>query len=174
MKRFILTAILILFSGLCFAQGKSAWDTIPPGFDRKIINYIIDQSYENDIDPELVFALISVESEWKFAPPSKNRNGTYDYGLMRLNSAFLDDFIWRYGDPGKKYDLKNNVYDNLQIGIRHFALLYRQCKGNALLALYSYNCGLVRTMEGRVPSSTRDYALAILSVYDPSFSLGTD
>lgn len=175
MKRFLIVLALFMLTSLgCIAQGRRAWDTIPKGFDKKVIAFIVEESLKNDIDPELIFALINEESEWKLLPPSKNRNGTYDYGLMRLNGAYIDEYIWRYGDKGRKYYPKTNIYDNIELGIRHFAVLYRECNGNALLALYSYNCGLTRTLEGRIPESTKNYAMAILTIYDPSFFIGTD
>jgi len=167
--------IILIFLGIGFClhaqQYRTAWDTIPSSTDKKIINYILDECFDNQIDPELIFALISVECDWKLnAKPSLNSNGTYDYGPMRLNGPFIDEYASKYGKKGKKYNAKTNIYDNLELGIRYFASLYnRDCNGNALLALYSYNCGYARTMRGQVPKTTKSYALSILSVYDPSY-----
>ena len=104
-------------------------------------------------------ALIARESSWRPRAVGRNRDGTEDYGLMQLNSAYLAEFSWRYreGLPFDAFD----AFDNLAIGVEHLALLRRYAyswRG----ALAAYNCGLARYLDGRAPVESREYARAIL------------
>lgn len=160
---------MLIGCSVCMASTKGpAWKTIPRDFDPKILKFIIKTCRESGIDYELIFALIAVESSWDIHARNKNKNGTIDYGLMQLNSSYINEFIERYGSPKKKYQPKINVYDNIEIGIRHFARLYKEWNGDSLLALYSYNCGKRNTSIGCIQPKTKKYARDILTIYDPS------
>jgi soluble lytic murein transglycosylase-like protein len=87
-----------------------------------------------DIDPAVLEAIAKVESNFNPAAVNYNRNGTYDFGLMQINSTWykvLGEKIWmRLGNPCV------NVYVS--------AWILRQCldrHGNIEDALACYNAG---------------------------------
>ena len=107
---------------------------------REYVDYFMQQCLENNVSIPITYLLVQSESEWKNIPKSKNINGSYDIGLMRLNSRYLEFFAKQYNN-GKRFD-PYYWKDNLRIGIAHFAFLHKKL-GNYFDALASYNMGEV-------------------------------
>jgi len=163
--------VIILMLSLCsVAYAASASDTIPKSFNKTIIKFIVSVCEETGVSPELIYAIIHVESKWKMRAKNYNPDKSIDYGLMQLNSRYIQDFVWKYGISGRDYDPIKSVYDNLEIGIKHVARLQKYWKGDLLRVLYSYNCGVARTSTGNIPSRTRIYAWDIIKIYYPPYA----
>lgn len=93
-----------------------------------------------DLDPEIMFHLISAESNWEVTAKSRaNFNGSRDWGLMQLNDNYFDYFSDRYYN-GKEFDWSDPV-QNMEIGFAHFSHLKDKAHGDYEKALISYNWG---------------------------------
>jgi soluble lytic murein transglycosylase-like protein len=107
------------------------------------------------VDPELVMALIAVESKFDTAAVSpKNAQG-----LMQLIPA-----------TAARFGVKNafNPLDNLKGGLAYLRWLLAYFKGDVALVLAAYNAGeeAVERYRGVPPyRETRDYVKQITSVY---------
>lgn len=145
-------------------------------FSRKcfllILLIIVTKLYSGDFDllvkeinkkigiPEyIVFALIDAESAGDAMCVNKNPNGTFDYGLMQLNSKYIGEYSWRYNDsrPIDPFDPR----DNLKVGMRYLKRLF-EVTGSWYLAVCAYNAGLSRVRAGKIPILTKKYARAIV------------
>src|SRR5258705_13825983 len=107
------------------------------------------------VDPELVMALIAVESKFDATAVSpKNAQG-----LMQLIPA-----------TAARFGVKNafNALDNLKGGLAYLRWLLAYFKGDVALVLAAYNAGeeAVERYRGIPPyRETRDYVKQITSVY---------
>ena len=89
------------------------------------------------VSPALLYAIAKVESNLNWRALNKNRNGTYDIGLMQINSRWLPTL--------KRYGLHNErlIWEpcyNTMVG----AWVLRQCidrYGNTWKAIDCYNKG---------------------------------
>jgi soluble lytic murein transglycosylase-like protein len=105
-------------------------------------------SQEFGVDPELVRAVLFVESSGK--PNIVSRKGAR--GLMQLTRATAD------------YMNVKNVFDpeeNIKAGVKYIAWLIKKYdETNALLA---YNAGISRLEQNKIPSETRKFIARVLS-----------
>jgi soluble lytic murein transglycosylase-like protein len=100
-----------------------------------------------DYDPNIVIAVARTESGWRenvIGP--RNNNGTHDYGLMQLNSQYIDKFIQDYWDRNTQFQWDNGEH-SLYIGMKHFQYLYEQLGEE--LAIHAYNIGIGAVLQGR-------------------------
>jgi hypothetical protein len=124
--------------------------------ERQWIDSLVDQAASrHDVDPNLVRAIIKVESN--FNPHAVSRKGAV--GLMQLM-------------PGTAKSLKvTNPYDprqNVDAGVRHFKQLLDSYHGNLELSLAAYNAGATAVQRSRgVPNfgETRNYVQRITDLY---------
>lgn len=104
------------------------------------------------VDPDLVKALIKVESGYK--PRARSRKGAM--GLMQIMPA-----------TAKAYSVQN-PYDpkaNLEAGITHLASLLKRFEVSVALAAYNAGEAAVRRFGGVPPyRETRDYVRRIMSL----------
>lgn len=123
---------------------------------RKYVEY---ECKDHNVPTWIVANLIERESKWNSRAVGFNKDGTQDFGLMQLNSAYIEEFSWRYR-RGLPFDpLKWS--DNVAIGVEHLAILYKNTKSwNG--ALVSYNAGLTRYLRGKAPKVSLLYAQQIL------------
>ena len=113
--------------------------------DTELAYTIIGYALRYDIPISLLFGIISVESEFNPQALNKNPNGTYDYGLMSLNSNTF-----------KSYS-KKQLYDidmNLELGCEFLLVLKKRYRtwGEAVIhynGLYSKGAGsyMVKVLE---------------------------
>jgi soluble lytic murein transglycosylase-like protein len=113
--------------------------------DTELAYTIIGYALRYDIPISLLFGIISVESEFKPHALNKNPNGTYDYGLMSLNSNTFKGYS------------KKQLYDidmNLELGCEFLLVLKKRYRtwGEAVIhynGLYSKGAGsyMVKVLE---------------------------
>ncbi len=110
---------------------------------------------QNQVDPNLVRAIIEVESAWN--PRAVSYKGAL--GLMQLMPA-----------TAAQYGVRDvfNPKENISGGVRHLRYLLDQFKGDVRLALAAYNAGEnAVTRSGGVPRyrETQDYILKLEALY---------
>ncbi len=119
---------------------------------RRLIHEV---STEHGVDPKLIDALVSVESD--FNPNAVSRKGAM--GLMQL----MPETAKRL-----KVDDPFDPAENVRGGVREFSRLVSRYEGNLQLALAAYNAGegAVSKYQGVPPyAETRSYVSKILSLY---------
>lgn len=97
--------------------------------DYVLAHLIISFSLIYDIPTNLLFSIINIESSFNPETINKNKNGTYDYGLMALNSEAFKKYT-----KEQLFDVKNN----LKLGSEHLCKL-KQKYDNWGLAVIHYN-----------------------------------
>lgn len=101
---------------------------IPAGLAGKVL----DASYREDIDPELAFRLVRLESD--FNPHAVSKVGAV--GLTQLMPSTA-----RLYQKGVTREQLFNPETNLRVGFRYLRTLLDLYKGNVRLALLAYNRG---------------------------------
>jgi soluble lytic murein transglycosylase-like protein len=112
----------------------------------------------------VVVRLSEVESNHGAYSKSLNPNfdGSFDIGVLALNSNFHEYFAVRYFE-GKPEDFDpNNREHNIQTGLAYLAHLY-DLTGDIKLALTAYNCGYNSMKRGDIPLSTQRYVRAVVN-----------
>ena len=113
-------------------------------------------SDRHNIDPDLVKAVIKVESD--FNPSARSRKGAM--GLMQLMP-----------DTARQHNVTDayDPNDNVEGGVRHLKLLLGRYQGDLQLSLAAYNAGSGAVdKHGGIPpfAETRDYVKRVLRFYD--------
>lgn len=128
------------------------------GFLKKeISDYICELSEKNDINPDLVVAILMVENP-EFNPEviNKNENSTVDCGLFQLNDKYLwttfKDNYWFDNVELDPFNWKHNTF----IAISHIKYLSNNLKVQDDIIL-AYNCGIGSVMNNDIPSSSMLY-----------------
>jgi soluble lytic murein transglycosylase-like protein len=142
----------------------------PKNFDKKLIQYIKEECLRSQVPFSLICALIKKESQWYINCHSDNyykkKLMSTDYGLMQLNNLYSRGFIIQFKDKFRtieSYDVIDNPYDNVQIGIRHLRFLYDQL-GNWRKSVMAYNAGIYRVLTKNVPDSTIAYVKEVCPI----------
>lgn len=85
---------------------------------------------------------------------------------MALNSKYIDDYIREFKDPDRSfesYDVINNPYDNVQIGLRvlksRFLIFSSWYKG-----IEAYNAGCFAIKNNEIPLTTLEYVNIICPI----------
>ena len=68
------TAVLAMLAGIATSAHAECW---------------FDAGQRHNIDPLLLYSIAKVESSLNPSAINRNRNGTYDIGLMQINSTHL-------------------------------------------------------------------------------------
>ena len=151
-----------LDSGAPKVKGKLA--SQDPNYSRAAINrsvsaaeidrYINEAAARHHVDPNLVRALVKVESN--FNPSAVSPKGAM--GLMQLMPA-----------TARMYDVRNpfDAAQNVDAGVRHLKGLLENFGGNVSLSLAAYNAGqgAVERSRGIPPyTETRNYVKRITSL----------
>ena len=142
-------------SSLGSKNGHSTESALPPNGSEWIDKIVEQSAVEHSVDPNLVRAIIKVESN--FNPHAVSRKGAI--GLMQLMPRTAKSLNVR-----NPYDPAQNV----DAGVRHFKELLDSYNGNVELSLAAYNAGIgaVRRSRG-IPKypETRNYVKRITGIY---------
>jgi len=138
----------IIISGRNSLKNKSI---IPSDYHQ----IILSKARRYNIEPSLIKAIITVESNWN--PVAISRRGAI--GLMQLMPSTI-----------KEMQVNNpfNPEENIEGGVRYLRLLLDRFKGELPLALAAYNAGPeVVEKFGDVPpiQETRQFVQEVLSMY---------
>ena len=135
---------------------RSKLDVPPTAGDTQIIDQIVEETaMRHDVDPNLVRAIIKVESN--FNPQARSRKGAI--GLMQLMPTTA-----RSLNVTNPYDPAQNV----DAGVRHFKQLLDSYHGNVELSLAAYNAGSTAVHRSRgIPRyrETQNYVKRITQLY---------
>jgi soluble lytic murein transglycosylase-like protein len=124
-----------------------------------ILSLLIAIATEVGVDPSLAQA-VALQENPNLIPDlvaGPNANGTYDYGIMGLNSAYLDYFVAQYWDKEDVFDWKRPEH-NIYVGLRHLKYLMDIPGWNAWMALVGFNAGEIPVRSGSPPNSSIEYA----------------
>lgn len=100
------------------------------------------------ISPQLLWAISKGESDFNPAALNRNTNGTYDFGLMQINSSWAPT-LHKKGIP---WDALADPCTNVKVG----AWLLAQCVRD-----YGYSWAAVGCYNSRTPSKRDRYAARI-------------
>lgn len=135
---------------------RSKLDVPPTAGDTQMIDRIVEETaMRHDVDPNLVRAIIKVESN--FNPQARSRKGAI--GLMQLMPTTAKSL-----NVTNPYDPAQNV----DAGVRHFKQLLDSYNGNVELSLAAYNAGSMAVQRSRgVPRyrETQNYVKRITRLY---------
>lgn len=98
------------------------------------------------VSPEILFNIASVESRFNPAAVNQNKNGSYDYGLMQINS------IWAKTIGPDRWRALSDPCTNVKTG----AWILSQC-----LSRYGYTWQGIGCYNSRTPDLNRKYAQKI-------------
>lgn len=111
------------------------------------------------VNPELLIAIAYVESKLNPRAINRNRNRSYDLGIMQINTSWIS-YLRRYKvDPRYVWDPCYNVYLGAMV-LRHCMDLF----GNTWRAVDCYNKG---------PRRAKSYSGYVLRVYDALVKLSS-
>ena len=127
---------------------------IIPNTSYDILRNEVDSSARrHGVDPELVRAIIQIESRWD----SNALSSAGARGLMQLM-------------PGTARDLgvrdSYNPAQNIEGGTKFIARLIRKYKGDVAKALMAYNTGPGNVDKGNIPQVTKKYARNVMAIYN--------
>ena len=128
----ILVIALILFGIKYYNLDNELMKKI---YVKNYSNYVEKYSKENNLDENLVYAIIKAESNFKEGAVSSSGA----VGLMQLMETTADD-VARKMNMDFKIDLLYQAEDNIKIGTKYYKTLYDKYKNNAV-ALMAYNAG---------------------------------
>lgn len=98
------------------------------------------------VSPEILYNIASVESGFNPAVINKNKNGSYDYGLMQINSS------WAKTLGPERWKALSDPCTSVKTG----AWILSQC-----LSRYGYTWQGIGCYNSRTPDLNRKYALKI-------------
>ena len=142
-----------------------AYFEFAPGY-KAVAHHVRAASKANDVDPELLKALIATESG--FDAKALSPRGAV--GLMQV----MPETAQRYGVSGeKKAQVEKKLFDpavNIKTGTKYLRYLLDLFPGRIDLALAAYNAGegAVQRAGNRVPNykETQNYVKTVMQLYE--------
>ena len=122
----------------------------PEKLDTYLFEVVVEECESLNIPVNLVLAVMKTETQdFNTGATNHNTNGTYDSGIMQINSSNIEHFAERYDLP----EFAENPHDpenNIRIGIRYLAenyhVYYDDYNGDEIKTLLatagSYNRGV--------------------------------
>lgn len=131
-----------------YSQNEIFTITVPSG----MADHFISTCLKYKVPIKYAYRLIEYESRWDKKAVNWNNDGTTDLGLMQLNSAYMDDFSWRYNNG---YEI--DPFDwkvAMDVGLRHLSVLHKHT-GSWYGAVAAYNMGLKGYKTRKIYSTTQ-------------------
>lgn len=100
--------------------------SLPPPIPPAIIQCATIAAQEYQVPRILLLAIMKTESGWRQNLINVNRNGTYDIGIMQINSRWAKRLKTQYGIPDAEYRLRTDYCYNIRVG----AWILKQELGN--------------------------------------------
>lgn len=98
------------------------------------------------INPQILRAIAAVESNYNPRAVNRNKNGTYDFGIMQINSR------WGYSLGIDWWNTLGDPCNNIKGG----AMILAQC-----MKQYGYSWEAIGCYNSRTPSKRDKYALTV-------------
>jgi len=142
---------------------------LPFTLDSPVVKYlfplffddaVFDESKENDIEPEIVFAVMRQESAFKH--DAESRAGAR--GLLQLMPGTAKEVHDQlYKDPYDEDKLIESDY-NIQLGVKYLAKMVSQFDGNYYYSLAAYNAGAHRVKKWNKEINSNDIDIFLESI----------
>lgn len=146
----LLSLIVLLFS-VCFS-GTSNAQLTEEQIKNSNVNCWYRSSLKYGLDPWLLYSVAYVESRHNMFAVNKNRNGSYDLGMMQINSIWLPE-LKRHGiEPKHLFDACTSI----DVGAWILAKSIRR---------YGYNVRGVGAYNSARPEIGNKYAAKVLKAY---------
>jgi hypothetical protein len=131
--------------------------------DEKIVftHWLQGLCEEKEVPFKVIYNLINRESQFCWWAYGVNENGTWDMGIMQLNSRYLPEFLSLYWDKEEPFNVWNPKH-NAYIGVSLFKDLIKQT-GSLYYACIAYNAGVNAVEHGTYPLVSLNYALVIMN-----------
>ena len=149
----------------------------PKWFARSLLDFLYktcDIGWKGVAVPHmLIEKQIWLESEWhtwakgKNIDPDTGKVLSTDWNIMQINDGNIAYYVHLYKDADRSersYDVKHNPYDNMQIGVRRMADMYR-VYGSWQKALIAYNGG--ENVLRHNLKKLKDVTVAYIHIIDP-------
>ncbi len=136
---------VLSYKGLRLGKGGEGYDISYAGgrqavpLEYEISLYAISRALENGIDPDLLFCMMWRESNFDPYCVCRNRNGTYDYGLLQLNTVNFDYCRKHLGITSVDDFL--DPYINIDCCILYMSAYLKKYNNDYNKALMCYNLG---------------------------------
>jgi soluble lytic murein transglycosylase-like protein len=108
-------------------------DTYDVPLDEEVQLVVIEEAKAHGIDPEIIFAMIEKESNYKADAIGDNGNS---FGLLQIQAKWHYERMANLGCT----DLLD-AEQNIKVGVDILAELVEKYDGNIEMALVAYNCG---------------------------------
>jgi len=149
---FLTIIILVVFTlnkiNISDLKNQALQNLYPKKYSKIINKY----SYEYVVDPDLIYAIVKVESN--FDEKAESTSGAI--GLMQIMETTANEVAERI--DLKKHDLYNSEH-NIEIGIAYFSVLIEKYN-NINLAIVAYNAGMGNVdmwiQEGKIKKDGTD------------------
>jgi soluble lytic murein transglycosylase-like protein len=146
--RFRLTMALIFIAAFCGVSQGGEWAK-PYYCDME--SCFIEAGMAYNIHPDLLWAIARVESGFDPTAVNRNTDGSYDYGLMQINSS------WAHLTGPTVWSQLWDPCTNIKVG----AWILSRC-----IKRYGYNYRAVGCYNARSSSKQRAYARKVLEALD--------
>lgn len=136
MKKIIifLIAIIIIIAGIKYFDLDNI--LMKKIYVKEYSESVEKYSKQNNLDPNLVYAIIKAESN--FNENAVSSSGAV--GLMQLMDKTANEVADKLDIPNYNIDMLYKTDDNIKLGTKYYSILYEKY-GNNAVALMAYNAG---------------------------------
>ncbi len=121
--------------------------------DKNIAYFAYKYSKINNIEPELLVAIMRIESNFNPKAINYNKNGTIDRGLCQLNNVVFSNLTVK-----DFFDIETNI----KYGSQFIKWCLDESKNNLIKALAMYNAGVGNVINTKVGERTLNYIHKII------------
>jgi soluble lytic murein transglycosylase-like protein len=140
-----------------FAGGKCSGSCQRDSYGDLIKYCIVKAARKYNVSPLLIWGIIKVESNFNWRALNRNKNGSYDVGLMQINSSWFEEIKKRGIDPRYLW----NPCVNVEVG----TWILSRC-----IARYGYTWEAVGCYHSGNPYRRKVYAYKVYQKIKPYLS----